>query len=452
LPQAIDAGESAPATQQETPLPQRKTDPRDYITVPDFQPHVASEQSAATAGASAVALTGASPDTAASATSAAPISVKLPSFAETVHASSDKPSKETTNISSPLTVNAPVAADRAAGSPVLHSPHFASQHFDNGSVSTVHNSPAATASTPSVPPLQSQDSSNADDVSSQNSLASTPLPPAQLTVPDAIDAPTPKIAPATGSASWLDAPSPTSSQSAENAKVSASSPVSTIAGSSGSPLNPTPGSTASTTPAVVTQVSEVAGAGKSSTSSGDTAPRHGAAQNSTPNQTMDDGPELSPAMHAWNGGENLQADLTRNPHLVEKLGQSEMNIAMQADALGAVQVRAHLAGDQVGAAITVEHHDLHAMLSNDLSALHQALSERQLRVANLSVHQAFSSGDAGIGGGKGQQQPQDGTAQRATPFMQSSPEFSAPLNFSTSADSSESRDAFDSQGRLSVRA
>lgn len=453
LPQAIDTDELAPAMPQETPLPQQKTDPHAYVSVPDFQPYVASEQSAAAAGTPTSAPTGASSDAAASATSTASVPVNLPAVTETAHVSSDKPSKETANASSPLPVNAPVANDHAA-SAVLHSLHVASQlqHFDNGSVSNAHNSPAATTSSPSVPPSQSQDTSNADDVSSQNSLTSTPLPPAQLTVPDATDVPTPKSVPATGSASGLDALSPTSSRDAGNAKVSASSSVSTIAGASSAPLNPTPIPTVSATPAAVTQVSELAGPDKSSTSSGNTTLPHGAAQNPTANQTLDDGPELSPAMHAWNGGENLQADLMRNPHLVEKLGQSEMNIAMQADALGAVQVRAHLAGDQVGAAITVEHHDLHAMLSNDLPALHQALSERQLRVANLSVHQAFSSGDAGIGGGKGQQHPQDGTAQRATPFMQSSPEFSAPLNFSTSADSSESRDAFDSQGRLSVRA
>lgn len=452
LPQASDPDESASATPLKTPLPQQKADPHEYIPVPDLQPHVASEQFAAAAGTPAGALTDASSDAAASAASSAQASVNLPSPTESSHVSSDKPSKETTN--TPLPLNAPVANDHASASAVLHSLHFASQlqHFDNGSMSTVHNAPTATTSSPSVPPSQSQDSSNSDNVSSQTSLTSTPLPPAQLSVPDATDVLTPKTVPAAGSASGLDVPSPTSTRDPGNAKVSASSPVSTIAGASSAPLNPTSVPTASATPTAVTQVSEIASSGKSSTSSGNTTQPHGAAQNSTTSQTLDDGPELSPAMHAWNGGENLQADLTRNPHLVEKLGQSEMNIAMQADALGAVQVRAHLAGDQVGAAITVEHHDLHAMLSNDLPALHQALSERQLRVTNLSVHQAFSSGDAGIGGGKGQQQPQDGTAQRATPFMQSSPEFSAPLSFSTSPDPSESRGAFDSQGRLSVRA
>jgi hypothetical protein len=444
LPQAIDAGESAPIMPQELLPPQGKT-----------ELHMASQQSAAAAGTLAVAATGTSSDTAstaASAISAAAVSVPVPSLTETSRTSPEK-SKEITNASSVLPMNTSVANDHAGVNAALHSHHFIGQlqNLDNGSMSTVHNSPAPMTSFPSAAPLQSQDSSNVNDTSSQNSLTSTPMPATQLALTDAADVATPGATLVTGSASGLDTAPSSSSRDAQSEKASASNPVSTIAGTSSDPLNPAAGSTAGT-PSAVTQVLEIGSSGKSSTAPGSTALPHGATQNSTPNEMLDDGPELSPAMHAWNGGENLQADLSRSPHLVEKLGQSEMNIAMQADALGSVQVRAHLVGDQLGAAITVEHHDVHTMLSNDLPALHQALSDQQFRVANLSVHQAFSSGDAGIGGGKGQQQPQDGPAQRATPCVQSSPDFSAPVNFSTSVDSSESRGAFNSQGRLSVRA
>ena len=98
-------------------------------------------------------------------------------------------------------------------------------------------------------------------------------------------------------------------------------------------------------------------------------------------------PEISAGLQAWNGGENLQGSVTQASHLVGKLGQSEMNIAMQGDALGAVQVHTHVSGDQVGAAITVERHDVHTLLINDLPALHQAFSDRQLRLENVSLSQ-----------------------------------------------------------------
>ena len=60
---------------------------------------------------------------------------------------------------------------------------------------------------------------------------------------------------------------------------------------------------------------------------------------------------------------------------------------MQSDSLGGVELRARMTGDQVGAAIVVERHDIHLALSNELPALHSALVEKNVRVQTLSISQ-----------------------------------------------------------------
>ncbi len=173
-------------------------------------------------------------------------------------------------------------------------------------------------------------------------------------------------------------------------------------------------------------------------------------------QLANEGPELSAGLQAWNGGENLQGDVTQAAHLMAKAGQSEMNIAMQAELLGAVQVRAHVTGDQVGAAITVERHEAHAFLNNDLPALHQALNDRQLRLEKFSVDQGSPLTSGAAADGSGQQQSQNGSQQRSL-YSGSAAREQASIalmnsTFSDAADTTDTRVAFDSDGRLSVRA
>lgn len=79
-------------------------------------------------------------------------------------------------------------------------------------------------------------------------------------------------------------------------------------------------------------------------------------------------------------------------HIVNQSGQTEIRIEMQADSLGGVELRAHIAGDQIGASIAVEHHDAQVALAMDLPALHSALAEKNLRLETLTVSQGhFSS-------------------------------------------------------------
>jgi flagellar hook-length control protein FliK len=173
-------------------------------------------------------------------------------------------------------------------------------------------------------------------------------------------------------------------------------------------------------------------------------------------QLANEGPELSAGLQAWNGGENLQGDVTQAAQIAAKAGQSEMNIAMQAESLGAVQVRAHVTGDQVGAAITVERRDAHAFLNDDLPALHQALSERQLRLESVSVTQGSPFAGSATADGSGQQHSQSGPQQRSfysgSAAREQTSNASVHSTFADTADATDTRIAFDSNGRLSVRA
>jgi len=94
---------------------------------------------------------------------------------------------------------------------------------------------------------------------------------------------------------------------------------------------------------------------------------------------------------------------------MDRGGQTEMRIEMQSDSLGGVELRARMAGDQVGAAIVVERHDIHSALSNELPALHSALAEKNLRVQTLSISQGtqtlLGSGSGTEMNGRGFERP-----------------------------------------------
>jgi flagellar hook-length control protein FliK len=342
----------------------------------------------------------------------------------------------------------------AASAPV-HAAHAAIQfeHAENTRPILGNATRPAVSATAANSSLQSQAPNSTQAPSSQDLSAAAVSQNSQVVTPDSSEAGTSPATLASQSGNGIDLSAAGAKRESKSEKVPASGGIAASPGSGDSPLSVDPDAVAPTAITAATQVSDASTFARPSTSAGNTVPAHAPTQTPATSHLPDDGPELSPAMDAWNGGENLQANLTRDPSLVEKVGQSEMSIDMQADALGSVQVRAHLAGDQIGAAITVEHHDVHAMLTSDLPALHQALAERQLRVENLSVNQSYFSADAGIGGSKsGQQQPQDGAAPGAIPAGETQTRFSAEMNFPGNADSSESRGAFDSQGRLSVRA
>lgn len=161
--------------------------------------------------------------------------------------------------------------------------------------------------------------------------------------------------------------------------------------------------------------------------------------------------ELSTGLQAWNGGDNAQTRMVQSARLAGNAGESEMNIALRADALGAVELRAHVTGDLVGASISVERHDAHALLSNDLGTLHQALNDRQLRVGDVKVFQGGLGSDATAADGQSSQR-RETAPQRASSANWTSAHSAASADSTAFADIPDANIFFDSNGRLSVRA
>jgi flagellar hook-length control protein FliK len=164
----------------------------------------------------------------------------------------------------------------------------------------------------------------------------------------------------------------------------------------------------------------------------------------TPHQNA---PAGAPAPPPLLEGADVPANhFVNNAKLVEVAGHSEMRIAMETDKLGAVELRAHMVGDQVGAAITVEKKDAHAVLAVELPALQQALSDKQLRIEQVTLlHGSLSSttGDANASA------KQD---QRSAPHSALRPWAEGAGQISSMFGGGEQSGIFDSQGRLSVHA
>jgi hypothetical protein len=113
------------------------------------------------------------------------------------------------------------------------------------------------------------------------------------------------------------------------------------------------------------------------------------------------GTDPRPSLPAPNPPGN--SPVVSSAQILDKPGQTEIRIEMQGTSLGSVELRAHIAGDQIGASISVEHHDTQVLLASELPALHSALNEKNLRVDIQSVSQgSFSSMGGGYGGDSGQ--------------------------------------------------
>jgi flagellar hook-length control protein FliK len=165
--------------------------------------------------------------------------------------------------------------------------------------------------------------------------------------------------------------------------------------------------------------------------------------------------ELSGALQAWNAGDNPQARSMQMANIARNPAPTEMNIALQADSLGNVQLRARVSGDQVGAAILVDRHDVHAALASDLPALHQALTERHFRVENVSLSQGpIHSGNSGSARGDDgrQTQQRNSNSQNGPSSRWAGENSAAPFDAVPGATIPDVNVIFDSNGRLSVRA
>ena len=90
--------------------------------------------------------------------------------------------------------------------------------------------------------------------------------------------------------------------------------------------------------------------------------------------------------------------------LTQQAGSAEMQVKLRSESLGPIDVRTIVRGSDVGASIRVEGRETQMMMSNEISRLEQALSERSLRVQRLDVLQGSVSGGQSSGTGPGSYQ------------------------------------------------
>lgn len=139
-------------------------------------------------------------------------------------------------------------------------------------------------------------------------------------------------------------------------------------------------------------------------------------------------------------------------HLAQNSSRSEIHVALQTDNLGTIELHARVSGDSVGAAITVEKRDAHSALAADLPILQQALSDRQLRVEQISLVHAPLHATAGHAAAQhfgGQGQP---GGRQSSSFSQSAGSAENGDLAASNGSVPDAAEIFDAQGRLSVHA
>lgn len=87
--------------------------------------------------------------------------------------------------------------------------------------------------------------------------------------------------------------------------------------------------------------------------------------------------------------------------MIQAQGKTEMRVALKTDNLGPVELHAVLDAGRLGASISVVNHDAHTVLTNNLPALQQALSDQNLRIDHVSVLNAPMSSGTNTGNGGG---------------------------------------------------
>jgi hypothetical protein len=132
--------------------------------------------------------------------------------------------------------------------------------------------------------------------------------------------------------------------------------------------------------------------------------------------------------------------------LVEGIARGEMHLSMQTERLGAVELHTSVHGDQVGATIAVEKHDMQSLLSNALPQLHQALSDKNLVLQQVTIQHGLS--DAAAQGSESNSKQDSGNRQSGYGSANGSGS-----SGNTAAGSSSTKGGagiYDLRGRLSV--
>jgi hypothetical protein len=153
----------------------------------------------------------------------------------------------------------------------------------------------------------------------------------------------------------------------------------------------------------------------------------------------------APAVQTGNSSPPNETRVVTSAQITGNTAQSEIHLAMLADKLGAVELHAQVAGEQVGAAIVVEKKEAHAALAVELPELRQALADKNLRVEHIWLTQGALHATAGDTGQSTGQQPRNHPGNR---YVAEREEGSASAFV---AGAMEPEGIFDERGHLSVR-
>lgn len=112
-------------------------------------------------------------------------------------------------------------------------------------------------------------------------------------------------------------------------------------------------------------------------------------------------------------------------HLLGDSACAEMRISVSTEALGPIELRATSDKDRIGAVIAAAKSETQELLANELPALHQALSERNLQVQQLTVSQGSLAGGGTFGRNGYSQNPEAWHKQAAANYWQPASESTA---------------------------
>jgi flagellar hook-length control protein FliK len=125
-----------------------------------------------------------------------------------------------------------------------------------------------------------------------------------------------------------------------------------------------------------------------------------------------------------------------------------LRVSLQTDGLGAVELHTHVHGDAVGATIAVEKHDAQVLLGNALPQLQQALSDKNLRLEQVTIQHGLQGNGAQDSGPQSKQQSWDSRSGAGSSTGTGNRVNRAGVEGTTL---SNEPDIFDARGRLSVR-
>jgi flagellar hook-length control protein FliK len=154
------------------------------------------------------------------------------------------------------------------------------------------------------------------------------------------------------------------------------------------------------------------------------------------------------AFAAWQSASDQVGRIVNSAALNSLRNGTEMRVQLRTDAYGPMEIRATLDAGKVGAAIGVENAQAHHALLNQLPALQQSLSERQVQVDHISVVNSFAQNGSDFGAGSGKQHD-DASASGASPQQ---PWGSERVSEPASLPATEVRQPESLWGRLNVRA